>query len=86
VTRRLATQRLITTNDANGNPRRLVAVYDLDHGGDMIALRDEGYHGPRIAKDDMTTDEQAALVELPSWTIKPGVYRAALRDFRERTR
>lgn len=83
--RRLATQRLVTTNDTNGNPRRLVAVYDLDNAGDMIALHDEGYSGPRIALDDMTTAERAARIELPEWTITPGEYRSTLRNFRKGT-
>jgi hypothetical protein len=82
--RKLATQRLTTTNDRNGNPRRLQAVYDLDNAGDMIALHDEGYSGPRIVLDDMTAAERAARIELPEWSITSAEYRAALRDFRRR--
>lgn len=82
ATRRLATQRLTTTNDTNGNPRHLVAVYDLDNAGGMTALYDEGYAGYRVARLDMTAGEMAALIELPEWTITPGEYRAALRSAR----
>lgn len=79
-TRRLATQRLATTNDVNGNPRRLHAVYDLDNAGDLVALYDEGYAGARIARHDMTAGESNALIVLPDWTITPAEYRDAKRD------
>lgn len=83
MTRRLATQRLSTTHDTNGNPRRLTAVYDLDNAGDIIALYDGGYAGERAALAGMTAGERAALIELPEWTITPGEYAASKREARE---
>lgn len=82
MARRFATQRLVTTHDTNGNPRRLQAVYDLDNAGDMIALYDEGYSGARIVLHHMTAAEQAARIELPEWTITPGQYRESLQAAR----
>lgn len=42
---RYVMQRLRAPNDTNGNPRRLIVVYDLDSAGDPAAIIDEGYAG-----------------------------------------
>jgi hypothetical protein len=84
ATRRLATQRLMAPNDPNGNPQRLVAVYDLGQAGDMVALYDEGYSGRQIALEDMTQTEREYRIELPSWDIGRSEYHAAKREAKRR--
>ena len=37
-----------TTNDANGNPRRLTLVHDVNYSYELIAVYEHGYSGDRI--------------------------------------
>jgi len=61
-------QHLCATNDRNGNPRRLWAVYTND--GHVIEVIDEGYAGrPQVGAD---------VVELPMVHITPAEYSAWL--------
>lgn len=78
-------QRLKSTNDVNGNPRRLLVIYDLDSAGDPIAIIDEGYGGGGVTR---LTSESAELgiptprVQLSDVEIPPSEYRAWLRNSR----
>lgn len=62
-------QHLGTTNDTNGNPRRVYVVYDAD--GFVCAVYNEGYRG--IPK------EIKGLTQLPGFNITPGDYRECVR-------
>jgi len=62
-------QHLCATNDSNGNPRRIWALYDV--AGNIVQVIDEGYSGRR--------EVPKGLVELPEITVTPGVYRAWLK-------
>jgi hypothetical protein len=59
-------QRLITTHDTNGNPRRLYAVYGAN--GRTQAIYEEGYRG-------VVTGIVAGMAELPTLHITPTEYR-----------
>lgn len=61
----LAFQRIGTTNDVNGNPRRHYALYS--HAGLTIATIEEGYHG----RGQVQYLYEAGVVELPSITVSP---------------
>ena len=59
-------QHLRTTNDINGNPRRVFVLYD--ENGDIVKTIDEGYRGfPR---------EYRSLKQLPQIEVLPKEYRA----------
>lgn len=67
-------QHLCTTNDGNGNPRRLWATYTAS--GHTISIVDEGYgNRPEILRN-------GTAVELASITITPKEYRR-LRKYGE---
>lgn len=61
-------QNLCCTNDVNGNPRRIWAVYGPS--GVIVDALDEGYAG----KGEKYRN-RPDLVELPSIVITPGEYR-----------
>ena len=58
-------QHLITTNDINGNPRRLYVL--LDKQGTMTEVIDEGYSG--------LPDKCRDLIRLPDVITTPKEYR-----------
>jgi hypothetical protein len=70
-------QNLKTTNDTNGNPRRLWAVYTAD--GSTVAMLDEGYGGRRVMLDCMSHDDYRDIRELPAVEITPAEYRRLLK-------
>jgi hypothetical protein len=67
----LLVQHLVTTNDNNGNPRRLWAFYDPTTG-DLVRLVDEGYTGRAALRN-------VEHVELPMLEITVGEYRSIRR-------
>lgn len=72
-------QHLRSTNDRNGNPRRLFLVTALDpiSGCSMSAAVDEGYMGRRAA--DPLTARLGFPTHLPTLDIPPSEYRDTLR-------
>lgn len=59
-------QHLSATNDVNGNPRRVYAVYSAT--GVILDVIDEGYEGKGKYRN-------ADLIELPAVVITPAEYR-----------
>lgn len=69
-------QRVVTTNDTNGNPRRGWIIY-ADNGA-QLAFVAEGYHGERKLREvSGLADITEGTVAL---TITPGQYRKLNRD------
>lgn len=69
-------QHLRTTNDRNGNPRRVFCVYSED--GRLLDAIDEGYAGrPQWLR---------GLVEIPSFDILPSEYQRLMRWTKDNTR
>jgi hypothetical protein len=66
-------QHLCATNDVNGNPRRIYALYDV--AGNIVQVIDQGYTGRR--------EVPKGLIELPEVNITPGEYRAWLKSSKE---
>jgi hypothetical protein len=69
---------LKTTNDTNGNPRRLYVF--LTDTGQVCGVRDEGSKGYG-ARDEWAREHAngAAVFEGPEIVITPGEYREWLR-------
>lgn len=76
-------QHLVSTNDVNGNPRRLFLI--MGHEGSLLAVVDEGHAG----RDAIQTGLDAVgfgkggwrpnRIELPEIEVPPSFYRALLR-------
>lgn len=72
--------RLRTTNDRNGNPRRVWLLIrpagqhgpGKSHRAEVIDIRDEGYGDPPFDADD--------VVELPTIDVGPAEYRYWTRE------
>jgi len=62
-------QHLRTTNDTNGNPRRIYLLMTAE--GTVTRAIDEGYGNP--------PSEYGILVQLPSVNITPAEYRRTLK-------
>lgn len=76
-------QHICTTNDTNGNPRRLWLV--ITSKG-TVAL-DEGYEGAHVyvkylQSIDKTTFDSAPIMHLPTIEVKPAEYKRLLKDYR----
>ena len=69
---------LSTTNDTNGNPRRLYVF--LTDTGQVVGVKDEGYKG-RGARQEWAEQHAhgQAVFEGPDITITPAEYRWFLR-------
>jgi hypothetical protein len=67
--------RLATTNDSNGNPRRLL-VGRTDDGAELIV--DEGYNGdgPRFIRSVFGTN---GLYDGTTYNVSPGEYRQMVK-------
>jgi hypothetical protein len=66
-------QHLRTTNDTNGNPRRLYVFYGRNTG-DYVGIVDEGYSGRPRAQPGID------ILELNSVDITPKQYRELKRE------
>ena len=64
--------RLATTNDKNGNPRRVFVLFS--EGGEILGAWDESYAGNRAVPADLYDKARQA----PSFTTTPKGYRDAL--------
>jgi len=71
-------QRLLSKNDTNGNPRRIVVVYGR-HTGEPLGVFDEGNAGVPRAFIDATGHAMEATW-LPDVQIQPTEYRRWLRE------
>jgi len=64
-------QRVSTTNDTNGNPRRLWVVYRLSIGGNSFvhdSIYDEGYSGKPV--------EVQTILSIPEVFVSPSEWKA----------
>ena len=70
----LCWQHFRAKNDPNGNPQRLVVVYDMD--GQIRRVINEGYSGIPWAL-------LKGIKQIPSVNISKSDYHAMLREFKE---
>ena len=77
----LYVQQLRAPNDANGNPRRLWAIY-CPETGDLLGIHDEGYQYSTARTVMREFYGEATYVVLPAIVTTPQEYRNLLRTAR----